>query len=78
MGIEIKQTRPYSSQGSHSVSDLSASNTVVSLPINTTLKRSKTVPNKREKFGEHEPQQVVFVNNNSSVSCKNIYAFQNI
>lgn len=68
-----KLARTYSlSRGSHSVSDLIFN----PIDLNSTLKRSKTVPTKRSKFGEHEPEQVVFVNNNnnnnSSASCKNL------
>jgi hypothetical protein len=75
-------TQPCSTpDGSHSVTDLlsfNGSNTTISLPleVKTTLKRSRTAPSKRNKFGEHEPQQVVYVNDNkdtinkSTTSCK--------
>ncbi|KAI9362199.1 Rho GTPase activation protein [Pilaira anomala] len=59
---DLKITRPYSLLygGSHSVSDLTSD------PIEpkSILKRSKTAPTRRSKFGEYEPEQVVFVNNN--------------
>lgn len=65
---------PYSSpQGSHSVTDFSSLHTNNGIPtVNSSesdgpgLKRSKTAPIRRNKFGEHEPPQVVFVNNNKS------------
>ncbi|KAG0176829.1 hypothetical protein DFQ28_006809 [Apophysomyces sp. BC1034] len=37
-----------------------------SSPVTTKLRRSKTAPSKRDKYGEHEPAQVVYVNKNTS------------
>lgn len=37
------------------------------LPVPTvTLRRSKTAPSRRDKYGSHEPQQIVHVNRTSS------------
>ncbi|CAO3612104.1 unnamed protein product [Mucor hiemalis] len=70
--------KPYSSpQGSHSVTDFSSFHinstpTVISSEIHAPgLKRSKTAPSRRNKFGEYEPPQVVFVNNNKSSASRN-------
>ncbi|KAG2195998.1 hypothetical protein INT47_011503, partial [Mucor saturninus] len=76
MDIELNKSHPYSPASSHSVSDLSttarvaSSNTVISLPMmHPTLKRSKTVPSKREKHPVYdEPQQMVILNNSSNAS----------
>lgn len=71
MDSEFKKNYAYYKPASHSVSDLTASNTVISI-IQPTLKRSKTVPNKREKLEYHHDsqQENVHVNNNSNVSSK--------
>ncbi|KAF7724428.1 hypothetical protein EC973_001092 [Apophysomyces ossiformis] len=37
----------------------------------TSLRRSKTAPSKRDKYGEHEPPQVVYVNKNASTAKLN-------
>lgn len=69
---------PYTSpQGSHSVTDFSSLHANNNIPtVNPSesdgpgLKRSKTAPSRRNKFGEHEPPQVVFVNNNKSSASR--------
>lgn len=35
-------------------------------PPTVTLRRSKTAPSRRNKYGSHEPQQIVHVNRTSS------------
>ncbi|CAO3655426.1 unnamed protein product [Mucor fragilis] len=39
-------------------------------PPTVTLRRSKTAPSRRDKYGSHEPQQIVHVNRTSSQGSK--------
>ncbi|KAG0166872.1 hypothetical protein DFQ30_006627 [Apophysomyces sp. BC1015] len=59
-----------STSASYSVTGLASAKSYLvdppSSPVTTKLRRSKTAPSKRDKYGEHEPAQVVYVNKNTS------------
>lgn len=55
----------YSGSGIESI----GANDVEDPPIVTSLRRSKTAPSRRDKYGSHEPQQIIHVNRTSS-QCK--------